>query len=116
MPRYIYRYQVFIDGKATTYCASTWDPRFMEILRAEGSCTRYAEHLPKRTTCVKPRNVLTLPDEYWPPYPRYDRYTPRADLDSYYTRLAVFIQSFAIIPWSVDLSTVNPNDYPELFI
>ena len=114
MPRYIYRYQVFTDGKATTYCASETNPQFMEILQTEGSCTRYARQLPKGMTRVKPRNVLTLPDEYWPPYPR-DAYI-RADFERYYARVDAFIQSFAIIPWTVDLSTVNLSDYPELFI
>lgn len=114
MARYIYRYQTFTDGKATTYCASESDPRFMEIMTTEGSCTRYARYLPKGMTRVKPRNVLTLPEGIWPPYPRGA--VLRSDFERYYERVADFIQAFSVIPWSVDLSTVNLEDYPELFI
>lgn len=114
MPRYIYRYQTFIDGKATTYCAFESDPRFMEVIAVEGSCTRYARHLSNGMTRVKPRNVLTLPEGVWPPYPR--NVVARSDFERHYARVDNFIQSFSVIPWSVDLSTVNLEDYPELFI
>ena len=109
---YVYRYQVFIDGKPTTLFRNDADERFLEILTLEGSCTRYAPGTLNRTTRVKPRNVLAVPAMYWPPR----RTMELSGYDVYYRDVAGFLKALALIPWTVDLSTLNLSDYPELFI
>ncbi len=109
---YVYRYQIFTDGKPVTIFRNDTDERFLEVLALEGSCTRYAPGVRNRTTRVKPRNVLAVPDEHWPP----KRVKKLSGYDVNYRDIDGFLKTLALIPWSVDLQTLNLNDYPELFI
>lgn len=109
MPFYAYRYQTFKEKVATTHVTITTNYRIAEIIKLEGSCTAYARHLKHGTTRVKPRNLLEIPDKYF-------SMPLSTGFGAYYRFLDSFAETLTLIPWTTDLSTVNLDDYPELFI
>lgn len=109
MTYYAYRYQCYVDKVPTTYVILTSDPHLVEIIRLEGSCTAYAPKLKNGMTRVKPCNLLHIPPKYTPQMspPHISRFCKSKD------QLCI---SLASIPWTVNFSTVNLDDYPEYFI
>lgn len=112
---YLYRYQSFTDGKPTTHVRYRTDNKFAEIIRTEGSCTAYARELSHRTTRVKPRNMLTLPAKYFPrPIDHLTGMT--VNWTSWQAAIRHKLDLFAALPWTLDFSTINIEDYPEFFL
>ena len=109
MAYYAYRYQCYVDKVPTTHVILSSDPRLVKIITLEGSCTAYARELKNGMTRVKPCNLLHIPSKY----------TPQMSLPyiaRFYKSMDQLRASLELIPWTVNFSTVNLDDYPEIFI
>ena len=109
MTYYAYRYQCYIDKVPTTHVILTCDSQLVEIIRLEGSCTAYAPKLKNNMTRVKPCNLLHIPPKYVPQ-------RSLLSISRFWKSMDQLRASLKLIPWTVNFSTVNLDDYPEFFI
>lgn len=109
MAYYAYRYQCYVDKVPTTYVSLTCDPYLAKDIRLKGSCIAYAPELKNGMTRVKPCNLLHIPSKYILQLSL--PYTSKFSKNMNQLRI-----SLASIPWTVNFSTVNLDDYPEFFI
>ena len=109
MVYYAYRYQCYVDKVPTTYVRLTSDPHLVESISLKGSCIAYASELKNGMTSVKPCNLLYIP-------PKYITQLSLPNISRFLKSMNQLSTSLASIPWTVNFSIVNLDDYPEFFI